>query len=70
MRISTGIDIGKRKCGHCIVSGRGRILERGQDFDTQADTRRCARTTLDRYGETGKCTVTYRDPRIRGRLET
>ena len=70
MRISIGNDIGKRKRGYCIVSVRGRILERGQYFNTQADTRRCARTTLDRYGKTGRCTVTCRDPGIQGRLGT
>ncbi len=39
MKISIGIDIGKRKCDYCIVNGRERILERGQYFNTQADAK-------------------------------
>lgn len=39
MKISMGIDIGKRKCDYCIVNGRGMVLERGQYFNAQADAR-------------------------------
>ena len=57
MKISIGIDIGKKKCDYCIVNGRGRVLERGQYFNTKADAGRCARTILDKYGKNGRCTA-------------
>jgi len=57
MKISIGIDIGKKKCDYCIVNGRGKVLERGQYFNTKADAGRCARTILDKYGKKGRCTA-------------
>ncbi|MCE2498057.1 MAG: transposase [Nitrosopumilaceae archaeon] len=57
MKISIGIDIGKKKCDYCIINGRGKVLERGQYLNTPKDARRCARTILAKYGGMGSCTA-------------
>ena len=57
MKISIGIDIGKKKCDCCMVNGRGRVLERGQYFNAQKAAKRCAKMMLGRYGKMGNCTA-------------
>ena len=57
MKISIGIDISKKKCDYCVVNNRGKVLDRGQYFNTQEDARQCARAILDKYGKMGKCTA-------------
>lgn len=58
MKISIGIDIGKRKCDYCIVDGRGNILERGQYKNTPDDIASIVKTISAKYKKRGnKCSV-------------
>ena len=54
--ISIGIDIGKRKCDHSVISPGGKVLNRGQYLNTKEDAAKIAETMASRYmGRKGGC---------------
>ena len=51
MRVSIGIDIGKRKCDYCVVDSRGKVLERNQYINKPSIVDEVAKQLKAKYGK-------------------
>ena len=51
MRVSIGIDIGKRKCDYCVVDSRGKVLERGHYINKPKFAAEVAKRLKAKYGK-------------------